>query len=62
MSATQWFGACTLALLFAFAAFAFRQGTKVKPSDDNPLGGIGGGSGDSGGFGHGGGADGGGGH
>jgi hypothetical protein len=33
MTASQWLGIGMLALLAAFAAFAFRQGEKVKRSE-----------------------------
>jgi hypothetical protein len=36
MTATQWIGVAILALLFAFAAFAFRKGFAVKPDGNAP--------------------------
>ena len=36
MAASQWLGIGMLALVVAFAAFAFRQGEKVKPSGRDP--------------------------
>jgi hypothetical protein len=35
MTSTQWIGVAILALVFAFVAFAARQGTKVKPDRNN---------------------------
>jgi hypothetical protein len=38
MTASQWLGIGILALLVAFAAFAFRQGEKVKRSGNYDAG------------------------
>jgi hypothetical protein len=40
MTAAQWLGIGMMALLVAFAAFAFRQGEKVKPSGRDPNKGL----------------------
>jgi hypothetical protein len=40
MTASQWLGIGMLALVVAFAAFAFRQGEKVKPSGRDPNKGL----------------------
>jgi hypothetical protein len=36
MTATNWLGLVALVLMFAFVAFAFRQGTRVPPSGRDP--------------------------